>query len=57
MPRPNKTKRITRESIAPIIRRPNATSATSRTAIPYWAYSLKNGCRITRKNKKSKKRN
>jgi hypothetical protein len=57
MRRSNKTKRVSRESIAPIIRRPNATSATSRIAIPYWAYSLKPMCRVTRKNKKTKNRN
>jgi hypothetical protein len=47
------TKRITREVIAPIIRRSNAASKSSRLAVPFWAYSLKSP-KCTRKQKKNK---
>jgi hypothetical protein len=47
------TKRITREVIAPIIRRSNAASKSLRLAVPFWAYSLKSP-KCTRKQKKTK---
>ena len=40
MRRSNKTRRISREIIAPLIRRPNAASAKQHMTVPFWAYSL-----------------
>lgn len=52
MVRRNKTKKMTkrmaREVISPIIRRPNAASTTSFMSVPYWAYSSR---KQTRKHK------
>jgi len=54
--RSNKTKRLTRNVLAPIIRRPNAaTSKSSHPSTPFWAYSLQPSCKKgTRKIKKRK---
>jgi hypothetical protein len=48
----NKTKRLSREVIAPLIRRPNAASAKSHLMVPYWAYSLQDSKRRRRTLKK-----
>ena len=46
----NKTKRLSREVIAPLIRRPNA-SGSSRLSVPFWAYSLKTDAHRTHTRK------
>jgi hypothetical protein len=45
-------KRLTRESLANVIRRPNAASSNKKPT-PFWAYSLK--CHSTKKGRKTKK--
>ena len=53
----NKTKRMSREVIAPLVRRPNAASGTSRLSVPFWAYSLKADTRRKRTRKLKKRGN
>lgn len=47
-------KRIMREVISPLIRRPNAASKSSSISVPYWAYSVSKHMKNTRKVRKNK---
>ena len=50
-----KRKRVTRDIIAPTIRRPNATSSSSHIQVPFWAYSLHDKIHNKKKTRKNKR--